>query len=134
MQTEMRNRTRNIEIDDAGLNYGKAIDRIDFEYLTHARQLDDDPLVHCERAAGKSGAGAAGRKWNLLACEQRQNFRYLRSRIGKHHCAWRMLMLRQAIAFVDQQFVWLRAYRLVADDRAQLFGECIQVGQPRLFR
>src|SRR5712691_9629208 len=52
MQTEMRDRVRNVEVDNAGLNYGKVIDRIDFEYLTHARQLDDDSLLHCQRAAG----------------------------------------------------------------------------------
>ena len=93
---------------------------IDFQDLTHAREFDNDSAIDRQGAARKSGAGAPRRKTYFLAREQLQYFGCLFSCVWEDDRPLRMLVLRQSIAFIDQQLFGLSQNVLAANDRAQI--------------
>ena len=85
---------RDVEVDNTGLDQSGAIGFVDFQDLTHARQLDHDALVQRQRPARQTRAGASRRERNIVTCEHTHYLRDLFSRRGEHDGARAIFVLR----------------------------------------
>ena len=71
--------------------------------------------------------GATRRERHALLCQHAHDRGGLFGRGREDDSARPMLVLRQAVAFVDEQFVGVRQHRIAAHNRAQVFYKFVHV-------
>src|SRR2546423_11799329 len=86
IETIRRDGPRQLCVNQARLHAREAIFAIDFENLSHTRELDYYASIDRECPARESRARAARCKANSFIVKQGENFRCLLSGIREHYC------------------------------------------------
>jgi hypothetical protein len=99
----------------------KTILNIDPEKTAHSRELDHHPAVYCQCPARQSCARSSRCERNFGASEYAKDVCDFLGRTGKDDGSRTVFVLRQSIALIDEQLVWLGQYRAASNYRAQVF-------------
>src|SRR5262249_16384549 len=118
---------RYLRIYGSGLNYCQAIFGLDSENLAHPRHLNYHAVVKRQRATGKSSTPAARSKRDPLTWEHAHDLCGFFCGRRKNHGSRPELVLRQAVAFINKQFVRLAANSFAAHNRPQVVDEFVHV-------
>ena len=102
-----RDRARDVEVRDAGLDDDLPALDVDLEDARQARERDDDPFGHRQRAAGETGAGAAGDERDPLLVAQPDDRLHLRGAARERDESRDDAVTGQAVALVRPQLLRL---------------------------
>ena len=120
--------TRDLEVGHARLDCHPLIRDIDAQNAIEPRQRDHHAARDGQRAAGQSGAVAAGDERHLLARAQSHDGLYLGGRRGQYDGRGHRAQVRQRVALVGDQLERVLQHGAGAENVTQ-FGEKHRVHQ-----
>ena len=99
-----KNAGGDVGVDDAGLDGGARVFKVDFEDAVHAGEADDDAVFNRERAAAESGAGAASHERNFFAMAEADDGLDLFGGVGEKNGLRHNAEIGEGVAFVGVEF------------------------------